>query len=83
MRDDRRDDRVPVRFMQLMAAAVEPHQGRARDLLRQGDAVLDRKQRVRRAVDDEERRAELAEPALPCLASADPQMVGRAREVAA
>ena len=62
-------DQVPGRgWRRPVADAVEQEQLGARDLVRQGEAVSGREERVLGAVDDERRRSHVAQPELPVLA---------------
>src|SRR5688572_25309350 len=54
MPDDRGDDRLPVRLVQLVAAPIESEEGCTGDSVGEGDTMRDREDRIARAMDHEE-----------------------------
>jgi len=65
---DRIDDLVPGSPVQLVAAPLEADQLCAGDRVRQRNPVLDRVDRIGRAVNDQQRGRQLMQPAPPLIA---------------
>jgi hypothetical protein len=79
--DDRRDDLIPIRFMQLMAAPLDLDDRSTGNSLGKSDAMLDRKYGILCAVDDEKGGPDLVQSALLRPAASQPRVVRHAREV--
>src|SRR6266498_2616831 len=87
MRNDGGDNHRPIAGMQLVAAAFDADKPCAGNCICESGAMLDRKDRICRAVNDEERNLQVVQATLPVLAAPifadlEHEMIGRAQEAA-
>src|SRR3954467_13850763 len=82
MRDDGGNDRAPVVGMQFVATAFDADKPPAGNSVGKGCAMLDRKDRIRCPVNDEQRNLDLAQASFQILAALQHEMVSRAQEAA-